>query len=835
MAYNTIRIESNPYTKEVRYFWKNDDGEESNLADNKTSPFARSKSRYKEFSEATIAHKAYDILEQINTVYNKGNNGIEIVVDGTVDDFNEFKNVIDSSFQGSGMICKQGDMYILSAKEAMPQIENIYSSLERILSEHFDGEIKDLIARYTETVKPEVSICVMGLYSSGKSSFINSIIGKEILPSASDPATAKIYKINCDNSVWLKFEFDGVEYHIDFGENEWKINVSPDAEIVENIIDEINKEKNRDRQLYATLSVLNQYAIREGKERQNQIEQMAEKDGISLSEFLDKNSITDLVEKGLIEEYKLADLIEIGVPFNTNTLLPIKDFKFVIFDTPGSNSEMHKEHVEILKKSLADRTNGLPIFVTNADTLDNTDNAPVINMIETMGSALDGTSTMIVVNKADEKSKNALMQKREKTSELKVTSWKPSRIYFVSSVISLGEKIEDPIKPESWMDQEYADIYYDNYKKFDGSDERSLLQLYKYDILPQNIQDEIEKIVENSTTEENILWNTGIRSIEREISNFGERFALYNKCVQAEKYLEKAIEILKDKIKQTSEEVSKTHEEIEEEIEDAVKNLEKELNKKCDEEKEKLETNFALKIVGPATGTFLDLNRVSGVVKNVESIAQKNEKDWKESGLFKSAKNSTSYVRYVKKNISKKFDEDVVNYAKAINESSDNFWDVGIDQLKKDLLEVVYESPDLTDEQKEIAKEAVMQVKKMFISHSDLKLGEGNGTVGKQILWIKWDEFDSAAAINQYRTSLKNEIERKNQGIIIDNSDSFSNWKTRMIDVLRAKLSILNPKVIELNKKLVHCQEMCDDLADQLKQAEKAKYEIGQLLIFREV
>lgn len=836
MAQNTIRIESNPYTKKVKYFWKNDGGEKSwsDLSENRSSPFARSKVSYKGFAEATIAHKAYDILNVINSNYNKGNNGIEIIVDGTKEDFEELNEVIKSSFPDSGMFCTSGDMYVLSAKEVMPQIEEVFESLGKILSEHSDDEISRLISRYSETVKPEISLCVMGLYSSGKSSFINSLIGKEILPSASDPATAKIYKINCEDSVWVSFQYDGIKYRIDFLDKEWKINLSPDAEIVSNIVEAINNKTEPEKRLYAAIAVLNEYAIVEGKERQAIIETLADNEGISLNDYLEKNSISSLLEKKIIAEYRLADLIEIGVPFCSNTLLPINEYKFVIFDTPGSNSEMHKEHVEILKKSLEDRTNGLPIFVTNADTLDSTDNAPVIDMIETMGEALDGTSTMIVVNKADEKSKNALMQKREKTSDLKVTSWKSSRIYFVSSVISLGQKINNPINEESWMDQEYADIYYDNIKKFDGSDERSLLQLYKYNIVPVNVQEELLAIAEQSTGDEMILWNAGIRSIEREIGTFGERFALYNKCVQAEKYLEAAIERLTEKIAGTTEEIGKTQQQIEGQIAGAIKELVDSMQSKCEKEKSTLDTAFSDDVVGPFVGQYLNSDRISRLIGSVIAEAKNNPDKWKiRKTSF--AKNSTEYAKYVKKMVSKKFDDDVKAYAKDVNDKSDKFWEEGIQGLKEILLQIVYNSEKLTDEQKEIAKDAVMEAGKMQSTHSELQLGVGSGIEEKSFLWlIRWDKFNSGEAKDAYWESLKNVIEGKNKNIETQNGQAFSSWKNNLIDLLRAKLSQLNPKVIELNKELEHFKELGNELNGQLMEVEKAKSDIEQLLSFKE-
>lgn len=837
MVQKKIRIQSNPYTKQVKYYWKNDGKDETwtDLSENKNSPFARSNIGYKEFAEATIGHKAYEILNVINKTYNKGKSGIQIIVEGTKDDREELDNVIKTSFPNSGMSCTLGDMYMLTAKEAMPKIEEVYSSLGQICSKYSDDEISELIARYLDTVKPEISVCVVGLYSSGKSSFINSLIGKEILPSASDPVTAKIYKINCEDTSWVAFQFDGKLYRLEFLDDDWKINTSPDADLVNKIVDAVKEESNGEKRLYKALKALNEFAIKEGKERQKLIENMASEQGLEVDEFLDKNPIKSLLEEKKIEEYRLADLIEIGVAFSENTLLPIKDFKFVIFDTPGSNSEMHKEHVEILKRSLEDRTNGLPIFVTNPDTLDNTDNAPVIKMIDTMGKALDGTNTMIIVNKADEKSKNTLIKKQEKVGDLKVTSWKPSRIYFTSSIISLGEKIENPRCEESWIDGEYAYTYHCNYKKFDGSDERSLLELYKYNIVPQNIKDEVEERVKKCSRDELILWNTGIRSIECEIAAFGEKFALYNKCAQAEKYLDEAINRLSEKISRTADEIEKSREQIESSIAHEIKELVEKMRTESEAGKSKLDNSFQSDVVGPYVQRYLDTDRIRGLMSGSEDEAKKNSFEWKEHG-FKPVRNANNYVEYVKKIVSRKYDEDIEAYTHSVNETSDRFWNDGIEGLKDTLLQVVYGSSNLTEEQKKIARDTVMEAGKMESFHKELNLEVGYGIKKKSFLWvINWNEFDSDAASESYKGSLKDVIEGKNDSIKLENTKAFRKWKDKLIDLLEVKLSQLNPEVVKLNKKLVHNQKIKEELDEQLKEVTKAQYDIRQLLSFREV
>ena len=72
----------------------------------------------------------------------------------------------------------------------------------------------------------------------------------------------------------------------------------------------------------------------------------------------------------------------------------------MIFDTPGSNSASNVKHYEVLKKAMEDLSNGLPIFVSEYDSMDSTDNDKLYQDINNMAE-LDNRFTMIIVNKND--------------------------------------------------------------------------------------------------------------------------------------------------------------------------------------------------------------------------------------------------------------------------------------------------------------------------------------------------------------------------------------------------------------------------------------------------
>lgn len=151
-------------------------------------------------------------------------------------------------------------------------------------------------------------------------------------------------------------------------------------------------------------------------------------------------------------------------------------------------------------------------------------------------------------------------------------------------------------------------------------------------------------------------------------------------------------------------------------------------------------------------------------------------------------------------------------------------------------MQVVYGSSKLTEEQKKIARDTVMEAGKMESFHNELNLGVGYGIKRKSFLGIiNWNEFDSDAASESYKGSLKDVIEGKNNSIKLENTKAFGEWKDKLIDLLEVKLSQLNPEVVKLNKELVHNQKIKEELDEQLKEVTKAQYDIRQLLSFREV
>lgn len=429
MEKNQIKICCDPYNKKIQYYWCEENGQWVDLTESEDSPLNSRK-----FVNASLSQISFSLLEIfVKNYYNK-TVGLEIVFEGTLDDYEDLLKVKKSHFDKYDIEINKGTRKMNVAEDVMPQIEGIFKEVEEYFAEYPDEDTEKKIYKYRETVRPEIALCIMGLYSSGKSAFVNSLIGTELLPSDSDPATAKIYRIEESEKKKITFGFQGEQYTIEFCGNKWKSNKSLDSDILTKIKNTLEEQdcKNEDELMYWTIYSLNDYAKMEGQKMHNELVECAreymnskslkpdsnDKDGIKC--LLNNIRIKELIAKGKVSQNLLDNVIRVSTAFTCSSM-PIDKFKFIIYDTPGSDSVQFREHVEVLKESLEQQTNGLPIFVTDPAAMDKDGNNDLMCIIDELGGALDLANIMLVVNKSDTESPTSLKRKAENKENLVLT------------------------------------------------------------------------------------------------------------------------------------------------------------------------------------------------------------------------------------------------------------------------------------------------------------------------------------------------------------------------------------------------------------------------------
>jgi len=498
---NKIKVVSNPYEKTVT-FSRYDLSSESWITINSENN-SNSKLVSAVFQRGFFPFKVYDILKEIENEYSVPDEKLELIFEGPNDEKQQLEEALkDERF--SNIILSSSTSYLENARDVLPEINRIFRNLEPLIIKNIgesNKEIEAQLKRFSDASGDTVPICVLGTYSAGKSTFINALIGQELLPSAETPVTAKIYKVTAspyedrakisfvfkDERVVLSFYDDQVFYD---GLNETDAFGKEINEILNESFDSIISK------LHAVLEVINDFA-----------------------------------DEGV------GDLIEILVPFSKGILGDVGS-KITIFDTPGSNSSTNRHHSEVLANAMAGMSNGLPVFVTDSSSLDSTDNS---NLKEKLLSVegLDERFTMIVVNKAEAAALSSTNLKSDSFRDRIMRQAIPIElyaqgIYYVSSILGLGSKLKGHLEGEFYSEQ------FDTYReKYSNPETKYYKKLYEFDILPRQMSNTVRATAEKSS--DLIYANSGLLTIEDSIKTFVDRYSHYDKCQQAKALLDKLL------------------------------------------------------------------------------------------------------------------------------------------------------------------------------------------------------------------------------------------------------------------------------------------------------
>lgn len=101
MKRNKIRVVCNPCTNKMAYYFKNEIGEWNVLSD--SSPLSR-----KRYTNILFSEKVNELLTEIDKVYNRKNKGVDILFEGTTENYKLLLSTIQSSFKDRDIDCQLG-------------------------------------------------------------------------------------------------------------------------------------------------------------------------------------------------------------------------------------------------------------------------------------------------------------------------------------------------------------------------------------------------------------------------------------------------------------------------------------------------------------------------------------------------------------------------------------------------------------------------------------------------------------------------------------------------------------------------------------------------------
>lgn len=501
-----VKISSNPYIKQTD-FHVFDSASKEWLPVNEYSSLLS-----EDLTHGFFPFKVQEIVDAICNEFGSSE-PVEILFEGCDDEYAELEQVCGFDEYRGCVKLSRSSLWLENARDILPQVIDVFRTLRPFFEDNVPnrGRISEDLRKFTEASDDVIPICVLGNYSAGKSTFINALIGQELLPSGDAPSTARVFQISCSKQP--------DRASITFSLSNQRVSLRYDDKGVRPIT------------MWEDLPLV--AAIKESLA------------GSSLGLVASMNRTLELINYAERHGFKdpISDLVNIEVPFNGDGALA-RLGKFVIFDTPGSNSATNAEHNRILQEAMGSFSNGLPVYVCEYSSLDSTDNQKLYDEIKQI-EALDERFTIIVVNKADAASlpRDGLSdrEKEDILNEAVPRSMYAQGIYFVSSIMGLGSKTGGEFENDF-----YAEKYEDQERKYTDPSARFYKRLYSYDIMPEQIR---RRVVDRSAGAANLmLANSGLLSVEDAMGVFATRYSSFNKCHQSEVLLKHLIDITSEEV-----------------------------------------------------------------------------------------------------------------------------------------------------------------------------------------------------------------------------------------------------------------------------------------------
>ncbi len=825
-----IKIISNPYKKEIVYQKWSDAFDCWTTID--TSISKNSKLLSDELTHGFFPFRAKQIIDAIAEEYGSENEELNIIFEGSMDEFKDLEDACACEESLSNVTVEKSDLILENARDILPEVRQLFQEISPLIHQSASEErIRRDLNRFTDAASDVVPVCILGNYSAGKSTFINALIGSEILPSGTEPITAKIYKIarskypdrasiHCqayDQDITIHFTDD--ETSIEGGNPE-----NPFLDVLQSALEHLKNTSLVDR-VRESLSIINSY------------ESNTEKDTIS-------------------------DLIEVEIPFLRGVLAK-SQHPFVLFDTPGSNSASNARHLMVLKQAMANMTNGLPIFLCTPEALDSTDNEHLYHIIRDM-EELDNRFTMIVVNKADglkPQTGGALAVEQERIlSQAVPRNLYSGGLFYVSSILGLGAKSNGEFQDES-----YAETFDEQVYKYNDPSGRRYRTLYSLNILPAQLKHRSDG---QAKEQSNLVYaNSGLFSIETEIENFAGKYSSYNKCFQSQMFLKNIIRITEEEIEEKKDEKDGYRQSIREKLEEDKKKLVDRLDTTANDaytEYDNSYDNYMSSYLSVEDQTFSteDLEGIEDeltasfeeemgfearkndakksralVGENLRSRFNSSEKKFSlstiksiYSGLIDdtgAALDSYSAQRETRRRVDKAVAEKLLEYVEEsyetglskkyelIEAESQSYWTFKTEELRKILAKIVTGSDVLTDERREELERIIISYQQISFRENHVKDIFKKANFEKRFLFWQTDHLNLDKIANVYRESLENDVNERYGSIKESHSESAHSWIHSLLDEIFGNLVKYSPELSKRAKQIESLTAEIDDLSQR--------------------
>lgn len=334
------------------------------------------------------------------------NEKISLVFKGTKIDYQDFQEKIAEYNKSTGE-----ERFIISNFIELPSVADIFNCINEFCDDTlsvFDTELEgseivnsfknrkfEFEKKREQLNENDINLCLVGTYSSGKSTFINTLIGKRILPESINSETAKMFRIQNSSNPAVNFTMKKndsdepilVTIAWDIAKKQFTFYSTGQCnETKRKIQNEINSalvfHLQEHEQLYQILKTLNEIPNAPGAE---------------YPEYID----------GIIE-------VSYPIPLDPN-------INFTFYDTPGTDSNSN-EHLLVLQSALQQQTNSILVILYEPTKMEGTGNSILYKLIKSSREDadtkdkvhIDLTRSLHIINQADTRSLTDLANLKNK-------------------------------------------------------------------------------------------------------------------------------------------------------------------------------------------------------------------------------------------------------------------------------------------------------------------------------------------------------------------------------------------------------------------------------------
>ncbi len=518
----------------------------------------------------------------------------EVLFNGIKQDYSEVEN-IGKVFASREKGCKftkiiRPEKFWDPPKKIQSELEKICKNIKNIYSDN--GKLLQKIEKGFDVIDQNLNILILGMQNSGKSTLINALLGKEILPTSEGVETATLYTIEPGKEDKVIIYLDETHYmEISITNRGIKYNAIENEldSIVSNISqsDDIKDAKDSSEIIRTILKELNAVCRKKQDEDHNIL-------------FLKEVRIQ-------IKDFKILG--------NDERTVCIKDF-------PGAGSQyLGEEHKIIIREEIENVTNAVAIYVINADnsTYKNVhDNFREIKEIDdrkegVIGSQIDFARSIYVLNRADDI--NNLEEKKASVRK----DFPNKKVVFCCAqagvkITARGEKAVIP-----------KDKYGSSY------DEDNILNLQEHALLPDeytesdvcSLTDEMVASLENGE----LLRNTGLILCGGLIKEYVDNFASVNRTRCYYQAVKNMMEQLKQEEKNQEKDKEHKKKAKEKEQEGVRDSLKKQCERIVENYKSSIKESEIQEKLGCSTREYLDVacDCASGLKKIKKEYKQQNK------------------------------------------------------------------------------------------------------------------------------------------------------------------------------------------------------------------